>query len=292
MNDIDPIFICLKCNELADDPYECNLCNQCYCKSCLINFDNYCVSCRKVTKFNQSKIGRKIIEQLSIPCKFCGEMYKNQEKSKHYSICTKIKIECKYPECRFFGEKNALLEHLYVYHINELYSFFSLSSNVKNQDFMNFHNQGVIVWQNNSKIQKRPGGSNKKYLISSLNKFKKAKIVVKFDCQDYKFCMIGFSKNSYNGEDKYLGGETGPNSWGVAGNGVIGEENKWNKNFETVFNFQADEITLNFDNGIIRFQINNKKNNYAYDLKEKEAYLSATLFHADSSVKIISDFEY
>lgn len=292
MNDIDPIFICLKCNELADDPYECVRCNQCYCKNCLINLSNYCVSCKQTTNFNISKIGKKIIDQLIVPCKYCGDKYKNEEKSMHYSKCTRIKISCKYPECRFQGEKNAFLEHVYVYHMNELYSYFSLSSNVKNQDFLNFHNQGIIVWQNELKVQKRPGGQNKKYLISSLNKFKKAKIVVKFDCQDYNFCMIGFSKDQYNGDNLYLGGETGLGTWGVAGNGVIGEEKKWNKNFESVFSFKGDEIMLNFDNGIIRFQINNKKNNYAYDLKEQEVYLSATLYHADSTITIISDFEY
>ena len=126
MNDIDPIFICLKCNELADDPYECNRCNQCYCKNCLINLSNYCVSCKQTTNFNISKIGKKIIDQLIVPCKYCGDKYKNDEKSIHYSKCTRIKISCKYPECRFQGEKNSFIEHVYVYHMNELYSYFSL----------------------------------------------------------------------------------------------------------------------------------------------------------------------
>ena len=149
----------------------------------------------------------------------------------------------------------------------------------------------MLYWQNGKKLFMKNG--NGKFLYSSKTPIKRlTQIIIQFsDCKDYNYCQIGFCSKQENGNDKYLGGETGKGSWGLAGNGIIGEEGKWNKNFANLLKYSKEEIILKFNKGVIQVTVGNKRNSYLYNLGIPEAYLTVGLYHDQGKINIISDSE-
>jgi hypothetical protein len=284
----DTILVCPVCGDLSNDPYECIGCHQTYCKECTLDLSNYCSTCTNTIGFEYSKVARKIINDIDVKCKYCEITLKKGDLESHYNNCSKYKLTCKHDGCKFMGSKNNFIEHVMVFHKEELLDIFCRE---QYDEYLILSNQGLLFWINGTKDFVKSGQG--KFLYSTSTKVKRrSKIKVRFNnCKDYNYCQIGFSNVPYNGLDKYLGGETGPGTWGLAGNGVIGEENKWNKNFQSLLKYSTEEITLMFDNGKIQVQIGNKQNSYLYNLGIKEAYLTVGLYHSDSKVSIISDCE-
>lgn len=285
MSNFDPILICPICKDLSNDPYECKGCNQTYCKDCTSELRNYCNQCETASGFVYSKIARKIINDTEVLCKFCSLKVKKGDMEIHYSNCEKYKLICKYPSCKFTGSKNDFFEHVIVFHKGELIDLFTREQHSE----FSVANQGLLTWMSGNKEFVKKG--NGKFLHSTNIKVKKlTNIKLKFsNCKDYNYCQIGFSSSQYDGLDKYLGGETGKESWGLAGNGVIGEEGKWNKSFQSYLKYSNEEITLKFNNGLIQVSVGVKGNTYLYNLGIKEAYLTVGLYHEGSTVTIISD---
>jgi len=281
----DPILVCPICKDLSNDPYECKKCNQTYCKDCTSELKNYCNKCGEVTGFVYSKLARKIINDTEVLCIYCHLKVKKGDLDVHYSSCPKYKLTCKYNSCKFTGSKNDFFEHVIVFHKGELIDLFTREHHLEFQ----VANQGLLNWINGNKVYVKSG--NGKFLVSTSTPVKKlTNIIVRFsNCKDYNYCQIGFSNSMHNGTDKYLGGELGPGSWGLAGNGIIGEEGKWNKDFQSYLKFSNEEITLKFNNGVIQVSVGTKGNSYMYNLGVKEAYLTCGLYHEGGTISILSD---
>jgi hypothetical protein len=283
----DPMLVCPICSDLSNDPYECKKCNQTYCKDCTEELRNFCAKCGQASGFQYSRLARKIINDTEVSCKYCGKLHKKGETEVHYSNCDKFKISCKYTGCKFSGSKNDFFEHVIVFHKSELIDIFTREHH---EEFL-VTNHGMLMWQNGQKSYTKK--SNGKYLYSTKLPVKRlTQVIVQFsDCKDYNYCQVGFSSTKMDGADKYLGGETGKGTWGLSGNGIIGEEGKWNKNFANLLKYGREEIILKFNKGVIQVTVGSKGNSYLYNLGIPEAYLTVLLYHDGGKVNIVSDSE-
>lgn len=284
--EFDPILICPVCKELSSDPYECISCHQTYCKDCTVGLNNLCKNCKRAIGFEYSRVARKIIADIDVACKFCQTIVKKGDMESHYSNCNKFILTCRHSSCNFTGSKNAFIEHIIVTHKSEVLDFFCRDHS---KDLLKISNFGKLYWQNGSKDYVKD--KNGKFLYSTENPIQGInKIIVNFsNCKDYSYCMIGFSQTKYNGSEQYLGGETGPGTWGLAGNGVIGEEGKWNKSFQSLLKYTTEDIILSFNKGKIEVTVGNRKNTYMYHLNAKSVYLTVGLYHSGGKVTITYD---
>lgn len=313
------LLTCPKCNQLSKNPLECLGCHQIYCTD---HKPPICFTCKSKTDFKSSLIAKKIISEMEINCEFCLVSLKMINLDSHLLECDKQLVKCKYEQCQFKSNKNEFLEHIMLVHDKEIVDFFSNQPNVnvsklrhilpinkfderilkkttenegkpqqsqvKNKTFT-FNNKQFQVtetlWINMNKrfIYTKSG----KYILSNIHLFSEGVFNIKFKSIDYNFIIVGFSTKQYNGEVKFLGGESGVGDWGLAGNGNIGCEGKWDKSNNSILKFKDNKITLIFNNGLISVMIDNKPNSYSYRLSSKTAFLSVCLFHTNDECLLL-----
>ena len=99
--------------------------------------------------------------------------------------------------------------------------------------------------------------------------------------------VIGVSNKVHDESKVYLGGDLGPGNWGIAGNESLGEEGKWSSRQCLGFDI-GDEIIIKGENGVISYSVNgNNDNNYSYDLRTTELYLSFSFYFENDTIEII-----
>ena len=311
------LLICAKCQELSVEPHECESCSQLYCKS---HIPPMCIRCLTSHKFRYSLVAKKIISELEVPCPYCNQNFKHAHLYElHLNSCSNLILSCKVKHCHYTGNKISFVEHVIVYHPNEILDFFTQrnekdiealphvisieeykrkydsdvntninKSSINSSNITSVPNVLNLRWIGGSKIFVKTKKGHNKFLISSMESFTEGIFSVKFGPSlNYNYLMIGFTSRQYNGEELYIGGNSGKGDWGVAGNGMIGFENKWNKDYNNVLRFTQNLIQLSFINGKITVTIDGQPNNYMYFLGSNRAYLSACLFSEGDSCMIL-----
>lgn len=100
------------------------------------------------------------------------------------------------------------------------------------------------------------------------------------------YVSIGVSKTILDENKTYLGGDLGTGNIGLASNKSLGLEGKWKgncKGFKT-----NDIVTLIGDNGVITYMVNDELDeNFSYDMKTDELYLSFSFYYENDSIEIL-----
>lgn len=132
---IENISICPLCNGIIINPYVCEKCEKCFCKSCIDKYNNEkgkkkCpFNCEKPV-FKRSLFLNNILSQLKFKCKNgCDEEIDYQKLSQHYDEeCSKIdyktlyfELKKKYDEvCELLKDKNDINSFKSKFHCHTL----------------------------------------------------------------------------------------------------------------------------------------------------------------------------
>ncbi len=324
-NEMMMTLTCPICRQYSKEPIECMNCHQTFCSNCK---QLVCMKCNKGKEFRFSLVAKKIINDLDVNCFYCGQgvKYGNLEEI-HYKACTKLVFKCKYSLCNFNSTRDMFLDHLINSHFREITEEYTTISdeeiiklphvlstadylgkyqNSSNEQKPNssFNNGKVnhsmlipqssnqlnklnMYWNNGSKIFKKAGKG--KYLLSSSFPFSDGSVSVLFEpVKDFNFVMIGVTSKQYFGQQMYLGGESGLGDWGLAGNGNIGVDGKWLRDYASVLKFSGDKITIMFQNGKLTLSIGGKPNNYSIVLQSKSVYLTVGLYNDGDTCTIVN----
>lgn len=323
-NEMMMSLTCPICRQYSKEPNECTNCHQTFCKTCK---PAVCLHCNKGRDFRYSLVAKKIIADLDIFCPYCGTSvkYGNLE-DVHYKTCTQLTYKCKYAICNFNNTRELFLEHLINSHFTEIMEdyttvsdeeitklphvlstadYLSRYQNNSNEYKQSSFNNGKVnhsmlipqsinqpnklnlFWNNGSKSFKKSGKG--KYLLSSSFPFSDGSVSVMFEpVKDFNFVMIGVTSKQYFGQQMYLGGESGIGDWGVAGNGNIGVDGKWLRDFASVLKFTNEKITISFQNGKLTISIGGKSNNYSLILQSKSVYLTVGLYNDGDTCTIVN----
>jgi len=147
-----------------------------------------------------------------------------------------------------------------------------------------------ITWHNGTLIYTHEK-TQQKYIHTSENvlpsKFTVSMRIVKHSSVGY--LSLGLYNEKMDGPGGWLGGDTGKGTWGINSNKAKGEEGKWNTGGGGLGFKEGDVFTINGDNGVITYSVNDKEHkDYKYDLKTTELYLAVTSHYKGDSVEIIN----
>jgi hypothetical protein len=92
-------FTCPICLEFAKNAVEAECCTKIFCEKCIVdNLKKFgtCPCCRatKIT-WHPSKIARKVISEIKVPCDYCEEMVESGALEAHQAKCPKVPLACK-----------------------------------------------------------------------------------------------------------------------------------------------------------------------------------------------------
>jgi len=91
--------------------------------------------------------------------------------------------------------------------------------------------------------------------------------------------VLGVSTKPLDTTQRYLGGDMGRGSWGIAGNASLGEDGKWSngKRYQ-----EGDIVTISGNNGFVTYHINNDDNSiYQYNMNTTTLYFGVTTNDGD-----------
>lgn len=289
-------FLCVVCKQLPDSIYECLQCGAPHCYKCCVVDKNKCKECRSY-EFQISVFGNMALNNIEVKCPKCKVLFaKNDLKSHIENECKAIVLKCLFEDCGKSFSKNEMAMHLLNTHELEVVEFFegdikiptNLSmvtpsiANTKLKDTPSFN---YFHWFNNSNVYKHD--QTKMFTFSSkesYNGYWKAKIFIK-KCQHPGYMVLGIISRPFKEYKGYLGGDLGHGSWGLAGNGALGEHGKWKH--DKKYN-EGDIVEIIYNKGYINYTINGEVNGYNFKFGENErVYLAATCYYKDTCFVIL-----
>lgn len=269
-------FECPICLDISENAMECNTCAGIFCEKCVVEIKK-CPMCRGLTGFRPSPLARKLINNLPCQCQDCSKSMSRCEFKSH--ICPMKQENCGL--CGFKGNREILIRHVGERHIDDIINVFSSKRKVEKEVKEEEKEEGL--WEN--KTDTLTQTSNKLITRTGLNLITKAIVKLYISAKDANFVVIGFSLYRLLLCKGYLGGEHGKGTWGLAGNGSIGEEGIWKKG---VGFKSGDYVDLIFDNGRLSYRVNGVKAKYEYKLTVgTSVYIGSTLLNPGDLVKIV-----
>lgn len=279
---------CSICVGIIIDPQQCQSCDTCFCKVCIVEWlkkSKFCpMKCVKPT-FKDSRLLRTVLSKLNFKCQDgCDKEIPYDDLTTHPLKCLKKMIEC--PCCKTIVIQNQIShksdgsESIIV----ELYKEIEILN--KKVKFFESTAKNSITFPNGTRFFKTPSGNALKTISNSNELPEMFNISFKFTKVLYPgHLVLGVSDKILNAEAGYLGGDLGTGNWGLAGNGSIGEEGKWvtGEGYK-----QGDIVTLIGKGSAITYFINGKNNTrYKYDLKKKPLFLTFSYYYADEIMEIV-----
>lgn len=269
---------CPICIELADeeDPYECLTCAAIICGKHLEGIKHKCPLCRTEKAFKSSAIAKKLLKKAERQCDYCSFKGIKAVIIEHEVTCPNKPLKCQI--CNETSSGESFLNHIKDKHFSIVLStFISDSSNIKPQPML-FENKTNIL-KHNYDVQTCQTSLFASNQISIKVKIKNTKNVA--------YIVLGFSEQKiHTVKGGYIGANTGLGTWGLAGNGFIGEEGKWVKGSHLLAS--GDIITLNYNKGKITFGVNNKMSEYSYFLKNQNpVYFGCNLYSKGDELEIL-----
>lgn len=269
---------CPICLELADDedPYECITCAAIICGKHLEGIKRKCPLCRSENAFKSSAIAKKLLKKAERQCDYCTFKGVKAVVTEHESICPNKPLKCHI--CNETSKGEDFIDHIKNKHLSiVLNTFISEYSKETNQNML-FENKSNIL-KHSYDIQTCQTSLYASDRISMKIKIKNTKNI--------SYIVLGFSeKKLHSVKSGYIGANTGPGTWGLAGNGFIGEEGKWVKGSHLLAS--GDIITLNYFKGKITYGVNNKMFDYSYSFKnENPVYFGCNLYTKGDELEIL-----
>ena len=113
---IESLITCPICCEVIYEPFQCENCENCFCKDCINNWSKKSKTCPFKCEnaiYKESKLAKRILGILKVKCKNgCGEIINYSDIPDHYDIkCSKIDFKKKYFELK---KKYDLLEKSFI----------------------------------------------------------------------------------------------------------------------------------------------------------------------------------
>jgi len=143
-----------------------------------------------------------------------------------------------------------------------------------------------VQWPNNSYSWRHDLSNTHHTLTSTMlleSSFSISIRVLKMNPNGY--ITIGVSNKQIDEKKGYLGGDFGKGSWGICGQGSLGQEGNWTtgKTYK-----EGDIVTITGDNGVISYSVNDEDNSsFKYDMKTTNLYLGATFYYKGDELEII-----
>ena len=278
--------ICSICTGIINEPQQCLSCDNCFCKRCINDWQQKSKTCPLKCSnptFKDSRIVRGMLAKLVFTCPFekCKLEIPYEEILLHEEKCEGRLCEC--PTCGTEIPKSQLktlqrdkkIESM-LKEIEEL--------KAKNKDLENTIKK-FIHFPNGSKIYETPKGNTIRTISSSLPLPENAIIKIKFSKLTHPgHIVVGVSDKIINENRGYLGGDMGLGNWGIAGNGSLGEEGKWEKGCSYK---QGDTIAITLQGSVIKYSINGTPNNYSYDIRRSKLYLTLSFYYGDEILELV-----
>ena len=102
---IESFITCPICCGIINEPFQCEECENCFCKDCIDNWSKKSKTCPFKCEnaiYKKSKLAKRILNILKVKCKNgCGETINYGDLTEHYDIkCSKIDFKKKYFELK------------------------------------------------------------------------------------------------------------------------------------------------------------------------------------------------
>lgn len=307
---VKSLLLCNHCHSLPSKSiYECIYCGLPCCIDCKSN-KKQCSECNS-SSYTISKYGEILLSQLPIVCNLCHKQVQSSRIEYHTNEeCDEIEVMCSFTSCKIAMKRGEVAYHLLTSHEDLLYEYIknpknnfvkqSLLSITNSQSDIKKDNKNTFLqafpfefsgsWFNSSRkyIHINHNNTNEFFTFTSLNPvsgYYSFKVLIK-SSQSIGHIVIGLS-NRYIHEKKngYLGGDYGVGTWGLAGNGSIGENGKWTKG--TSFK-EGGILEIIYNNGLITYSVNGVKTNYSYNSNlGNNVYLGATVYYMGVELEIL-----
>jgi len=287
-------FLCLSCKKLPESVYECIYCGGPYCYKC-ISKKIKCLECKN-GEFQISNFGNMALNMIEVSCPQCHLQIPKISLDQHMSTdCENIKLKCLFKDCQKMFSKKEIIIHLINNHEISILEYFEgekkslqelgVESMTLNKEVNNIPVGTDFKWFNSSKSYLH--GENKMFTFTSLNSHSghwSARVLIK-KCDNPGYVVIGIFNRYFKENKGYLGGDMGHGSWGLAGNGALGEHGKW-KSDKTYK--EGDIVEIIYDKGIVSYTINGIPNSYKFKFGiDAPVYLAATCYYKNTNYIIL-----
>lgn len=127
-------LMCPICIDYADQPVECVMCGNIFCKVC-VGFGNNqtivkrCPMCMKDAHFKESLLARKLLNNIPVKCTNCETVLTQGELKLHLTKCLPSLLECN--KCRQKIKDQDFVNHVVSNHSQEIIDTFTAKSNMK-----------------------------------------------------------------------------------------------------------------------------------------------------------------
>jgi hypothetical protein len=260
---------CPICLDISENAVECSQCAQIFCEKCTIGLKK-CAMCRNESGFKTSNFARKLINNLPAECDQCNTKLTRIELKSH--ICPNRIIKCGF--CDYSGNKKEIITHTGNKHIDNIIDTFS-NAPLNKKDVL-------VLWENKTTVLIQP--IDKLITRTGLMQYNKITIKAKITTTNPSYVVFGLSDRKLLLAKGYLGGDMGKGTWGIAGNGSLGEEGKWVTGMKFT---NGSIIEINFDNGLITFSVNGQLANYKYKFSSPKVFIACSMFYAGDRVDIL-----
>jgi hypothetical protein len=130
-NEILESLKCPICIDYANEPIECQLCNNIFCTLCLYKEDKLmyksCPMCRKEPNFKESQFAKRLLNNIPIDCpNKCEITVSRIDIKTHLLKCENRPYECKI--CKFTDKKEEFFLHIIKEHKNTIISEYSIQA--------------------------------------------------------------------------------------------------------------------------------------------------------------------
>lgn len=278
---------CRACKRDLEDVHECDNCGFPFCGLCCKSIR--CLNCSSKS-FSATKFGALLLSVIPVECPVCKKSVIKSQIEEHLSkYCDFIDLTCRI--CKMTYKRKEIPIHLINKHPSEMenyiYDCSKFPRSIKkiatpveeNDNEIAIKEINLIFSLSNSKAYCHPSNGFHTFSCPTPISEGSVKVIVK-GSSNTGYIVIGFSNRILNEKKGYLGGDFGTGNWGLAGNGSIGEEGKWNK-AGSAFT-QGDMIEVVYSKGLVYYTINGeKKNNYLYKFKfpHQEVYFTVTVYY-------------
>ena len=160
VENMEDLITCPICLNILFSPVQCNICNKCFCKICIKNYNDSRNKCpfRCINpKYLENKFVNNVLSILKFKCKNgCNQIINYDNLEKHYEEdCDKIDFKTKY--------KELLIKYNALKNVNNNMNYNNMNNNMMNNNNMIRANNTMInynMMRNNNNIMNMENNVN------------------------------------------------------------------------------------------------------------------------------------
>ena len=160
VENMEDLITCPICLNILFSPVQCNICNKCFCKICIKNYNDSRKNCpfRCINpKYLENKFVNNVLSILKFKCKNgCNQIINYDNLEKHYEEnCDKIDFKTKY--------KELLIKYNALKNVNNYMNYNNINNNMMNNNTRIRANNNMInynMMRNNNNIMNMENNNN------------------------------------------------------------------------------------------------------------------------------------